>query len=91
MTTHVTRRSNEEKSWKQYIIIRDGRVTIMHMVPALFGWNVGHIDQQGGDDWPGMSADSILLWKQHNGGDFDIVDGGERDEVLSLEARKAVR
>lgn len=53
--------------WRQYIIVGDGVVYIVHMTPALLGgWNFGRVDRQGESEWPGMSRDEIIAWKVRN-------------------------
>lgn len=56
----------EGSNWRQYLVVGDGVVFIMHMVPALFGWNFGMIDRQGSADWPNMDRAAIVAWKMRN-------------------------
>ena len=50
--------------WRQYMVVSDGRVAIVHMKPAMLGgWNFEKVDVQEGDDWPGYSRDQIVDWK----------------------------
>lgn len=76
--------------WRQYLVISDERVAIVHMVPALFGWNFGMVDIQGASDWPGMARDAIVAWKHtHNDGrTLDAtLDDSARARLLAVAAR----
>jgi len=53
--------------WRQYFVITNSRVAVVHMVPALWGgWHFDRVDVQDGDSWPNMTADLIVEWKMHN-------------------------
>ena len=52
--------------WRQFLVITDERVAIVEMTPALYGWNIGRVTIQQGEDWPGMSAERIYAWKRAN-------------------------
>ena len=50
--------------WRQYMVITDGCVVVVHMTPALIaGWNFQRKDRQDGDAWPNMTRDQIVAWK----------------------------
>ena len=53
--------------WKHILVIQDDRVTILHMVPAMFGWNTAKIDVQGHDEWCGMTREQIVAFKLNQG------------------------
>jgi hypothetical protein len=54
----------EGKDWRQYLLVGDERVLVVHMVPALWGgWKFQHVDKQFASDWPNMSRESIVAWK----------------------------
>lgn len=66
----------EGDGWRQYMVVSDERVAIVHMTPALIaGWNFVRVDKQGSADWPGMSRDAIVAWKlANNDGLTRVVD-----------------
>jgi hypothetical protein len=69
----------EGKSWRQYLVITNERVAIVHMTPAeLVGWNIHHVDIQGPDEWPGMTREAIVSWKAH-------TDDGHTRHVTATE------
>jgi hypothetical protein len=49
--------------WKQYMVVTDERVAVVEMTPAMFGWNIGRVTVQSGDDWRGLNAAAIVAWK----------------------------
>jgi len=54
----------EGVGWRQYAVISDERVVIVHMKPALLGgWRFHRVEVQGKDEWPGMKRDAIVAWK----------------------------
>jgi len=49
--------------WRQYIVITDGRVAIVEMLPALlFGWKFHRVTVQSHDDWGSSTRDSIVAY-----------------------------
>lgn len=74
------------KPWRQYALIADGRVIIMHLRPALLeGWNVERIEAQGEAEWSDMRADSIRAFKSEcDDGLTRWLDGIELARVLTL-------
>ena len=50
---------------RQYLIVSDAKVVIVDMTPALFGWNVGKVTVQDGDDWGTQTEQEILAWEAH--------------------------
>lgn len=56
----------EGENWRQYLLVGNERVYVVHMVPAVLGWNLGRVDKQGAVEWPNMSRDAIVAWKMHN-------------------------
>lgn len=52
--------------WRQYLIVSNERVFVVHMTQAMFGWNIGRIDKQGAAEWPGMDCEAIVAWKLHD-------------------------
>jgi hypothetical protein len=56
----------EGNGWRQYFVIGDERVAIVHMKPALLGgWRFHRVEVQGKHDWPRMKRDAIVEWKFH--------------------------
>ncbi len=54
----------EGKGWRQYFVISDERVAIVHMQPALLGgWRFQRVEVQGKDDWLGMKRDAIVEYR----------------------------
>jgi hypothetical protein len=69
--------------WRQYMVVTDERVAVVHMVPALLsGWNFQRVDIQTGSDWEGMTRDRIVAWK------FRHDDRARLAEDLSPEFRQ---
>lgn len=63
----------EGDGWRQYLVIGDERVAIVHMTPALLGgWRFHRVEVQGKDEWPRMKRDAIVDWK------FQADDGRTR-------------
>ena len=61
----VLARQDPNGRWKNIIVIETGRVTLFDMEPAVIaGWNVRRIEVQAGEDWFGMSAESIAKYKR---------------------------
>jgi hypothetical protein len=57
----------EGTGWRQYMVVSDGRVAIVHMTPAIIaGWNFSRVEKQGSADWPNMSREAIVAWKLAN-------------------------
>ncbi len=73
--TEVTILVREGNGWRQYMVVSDARVAVVHMVPALLcGWNFTRVDIQGSDDWRTMSRDEIVDWKfRFNDGRTEIA------------------
>lgn len=65
MIFYYTRHSTENASyrWKQILKIENEKVTILHLKPALLGWNFDLFETQSGEHWEGMSAKDILVFK----------------------------
>lgn len=63
-------------SWRQYLVITDNRVAIVHMVPTQWeGWRFDRVTIQGESDWSGMTRETIVSWKlDHDDGLTRIVD-----------------
>lgn len=75
--------------WRQYLVITDARVAVVHMEPAILGgWRFQRVDVQGGDSWPGMSAADIVRYKQATNYAPDMAPdlGGFRERLLSVAA-----
>ncbi len=72
--------------WRQYFVVSDARVAIVHMTPALFGgWRLDRVNVQGSEDWPNMSRDLIVAWKfRADDGRTRIADdlGAFRDKLI---------
>ncbi len=77
-------------SWRQYFVVTDNRVAVVHMTPAMFGWNIGRIDVQSGDDWCGMSRDQIIAWKERSDDGITGFDPDLGDFRATLLARAGV-
>ena len=59
----VTECRRPSPSWRHYMVVTDGRVAIVEMVPALLaGWNVRCVTVQGPEAWDGTEAE-IVAWK----------------------------
>lgn len=57
----------EGENWRQYLLVGDERVLVVHMVPALFGgWRFDRVNKQFADDWPSMPREAIIAWKMRN-------------------------
>ena len=79
--------------WFHYLVIEDGRVTIVETTPALLvGLNYDGVSVQDGDDWSGMTAAQIVEWK-HAGGDDRLreVPKDEGERVLAWLDKREVR
>lgn len=75
------------KRWRQYSIIDDGKVTIVHMAPAeLAGWNIERVEVQDADEWAGMSAAQIVIYKLESGTTYEACDPGVSEVVISAAA-----
>jgi len=76
----------EGKGWRQYMVVSDARVAIVHMTPALWeGWKFDRVEIQGPDDWGTLTRDQIVAWKFS--GDDGLTKiapdlGGFRDKLL---------
>ena len=68
-------REGEDGDWRQYFVVTDERVAIVHMVPALCGWNIDRVHVQGSDSWSTMSRDEIVAWRLHHDGGTTLVAG----------------
>ena len=66
-TVLVSEDSTGKRRWRQHFIVRDGGLTLMEMSPAVFGWNVHKVSEQGSDHWGGMSEASIVAWRMERG------------------------
>lgn len=53
--------------WFHYLVIEDGRVTLIEMEQAVLGMNFGRVKVQDSDDWGGMTAEQIVAWKFGSG------------------------
>lgn len=76
----------EGDHWRQYLVVTDERVAIVHMRPALLGWNFGRLDIQTGDEWPCMTRDQIVAWKRHHDDGRTCearLHASERDKVIA--------
>ena len=61
----VAEGSDPRYQWRQYFVITDGRCAIVEMLPAMIcGWKFHRVIVQSGEDWPGMSRDDIVRYKQ---------------------------
>lgn len=84
----------EGTGWRQYFVISDERVAVVHMKPAyLGGWRFDHVDVQGEDDWPGMKRDAIVAWKfQSDDGLTRVAEdlGDFRERLLEVARVAAV-
>lgn len=69
----------EGENWRQYLLVDDERVVIVHMTPAMFGWNIGRIDKQGASDWPDMKRDDIVAWKMRNDDGLTLLADDDAD------------
>ena len=76
--------------WRQYFVVTDSRVAVVHMVPALWGgWSFERTEvREGEDHWPNMSADLIVEWQMYNNYDgltriVDNLDDEFRAKLLS--------
>lgn len=50
--------------WRQYLVVTDERVAVVHMEPALWGgWRFQRVDVQDGDAWRGMTTADIVRYK----------------------------
>ena len=90
--THVQKRIGVvgKTEWMQLVIIRNGSVTILDLVPAAWsGWNLRSMTVQGADDWGKMSADAILAFKRNDTGDRCVVacTADDLQWALDLETR----
>lgn len=55
--------------WRQYLVVTDERVAVVHMEPTLWGgWRFLRIDVQDGDAWRGMTIEAIIRYKTVPGG-----------------------
>ena len=67
-TTLFYARQDPKGRWKHLMAISDGRLVLFEMEPAIIaGWNCKRTTVQSGDDWDGMSAASIVAFKQQSG------------------------
>ncbi|MGH9883889.1 MAG: hypothetical protein ACREBE_00050 [bacterium] len=84
----------EGNGWRQYLVISDERVAIVHMKPAyLGGWRFDHVEVQGEDDWPGMKREAIVAWKfQSDDGRTRVAEdlGDFRERLLEVARVAAV-
>ena len=79
----------EGNGWRQYLVVSNERVAIVHMKPAsLRGWNIERVAHQGAEDWPKMSRDQIVDWKRANDDGFTVwnpaVAPTFRDRLFSV-------
>lgn len=64
MTILVREGSINKHEWKHFVVIGDNKSSIVEMTPALFGWNMGKVTIQSGDDfWCGWKEASIVAFK----------------------------
>lgn len=70
------------RRWRQYEVISDDSVIIIHMNEALFGWNFGRVERQGTEAWCGMNAAGILAFKSDDPC-ARPANNAERDVVLA--------
>jgi len=54
-------------AWKHILVIRDGSVIVLDMVPALLGWNLRGTTVQGETEWQGMDRAAIVSWLSARG------------------------
>lgn len=74
--------------WKHHLLIRDARVDIFEMEPAVLGWNLKRITVQGAEAWPDMTAEQILAWKRATPDEHERQPtAAEREFVLSMMER----
>lgn len=79
-----------QRAWRHYFIVTDTRTVLVDMVPAIFGWNVREIKENGAEDWPDMTSDEIVAWKLKNHDVTVVDDAGEVTRVLDLVKSKGV-
>lgn len=52
--------------WRQYFVVTDERVAVVHMTPALWGgWKFHWTDIRGADDWGTQSREQIVAYMFH--------------------------
>jgi hypothetical protein len=79
--------------WRQYLVVSDERVAVVHMEQALFGgWRFQRVDVQGKDAWPRMSRDDIVAWKfRADDGRTRVAEGLGEFRTRLLEVARAGR
>lgn len=87
----ICREDKRRKRWRQYFVIAPPVTSvpalILHCEPALLGgWRFTHIDYQSTDDWPNMTPEQILAFKEQsasNDGCVRDITAHERGQVLA--------
>lgn len=84
----LVREDTDKRRWKHIMIVRDARVTLLYMRPALFGWNLDKIEEQGANEWGSMSANSIAAFKRESNDTYlrDATEG-EREFAIAQEPK----